>query len=101
MDIKTKPAPDSVWSVEVISVRKYESLGHLKAFVDIRVAGCLVITQCMVIDGKRGLFANLPRQLGRDGKFHDVVIAADDDLRAHLHEAILEAYHSTPQAEAK
>lgn len=81
-----------VKNVEVISVRRLEGAGNIKAFVDIRVGGALVITQCSVIDGKRGLFATLPRQVGRDGLWRDVVIAADDDLRSHYQSEILKAY---------
>lgn len=78
--------------VEVISVRKLEGAGNLKAFVDIRIAGSIVITQCSVVDGKRGLFANMPRQLTRDGRWRDVVIVADEELLAHYRREILKAY---------
>lgn len=78
--------------VEVISVRKLDGAGNLKAFVDIRVGGVLVITQCAVLDGKRGLFATLPRQLARDGRWRDVVIVADEEVRSVYEKAILEAY---------
>lgn len=78
--------------VEVVSVRLLDGCGNLKAFVDIRVGGVLVITQCAVMDGKRGLFANLPRQLSRDGRWRDVVLLADEDLRKAWEGQILSAY---------
>ena len=77
---------------EIISMRRLEGAGNLKAFVDIRVGGALVITQCAVFDGKRGLFACLPRQMARDGKWRDVVFAADDSLRLHYQTEILRVY---------
>lgn len=83
---------------EVVSVRRLEGAGNLKAFVDIRVGGALVITQCAVMDGKRGLFASLPRQLSRDGRWRDVVIAADDELRSHYQARILQAYEEEASA---
>jgi DNA-binding cell septation regulator SpoVG len=82
----------NVKECEIVSIRKMDGAGNLKAFVDIRVGGALVITQCAVMDGKRGLFASLPRQLSRDGRWRDVVIAADDELRAHYQSEILKAY---------
>lgn len=82
----------NVKECEIVSVRRLEGTGNLKAFVDMRVGGALVITQCAVMDGKRGLFATLPRQLSRDGRWRDVVIAADDELRAHYQAEILRAY---------
>ena len=85
---------------EVVSVRRMEGNGNLKAFVDIRVGGALVITQCAVLDGKRGMFASLPRQLARDGRWRDVVIAADDELRAHYQAQILQAYEEEMAAVA-
>lgn len=94
MKINQKPALDSLWSVEIVSVRPLDGGGNLRAFVDIRVGGALVITQCAVLDGKRGLYATLPRQLSRDGRWRDVVIAADDDLRGVYEEAILRAYEA-------
>ncbi len=88
----------NVKECEIVSVRRLEGAGNLKAFVDIRVGGALVITQCAVMDGKRGLFASLPRQLARDGRWRDVVIAADDDLRAHYQAEILRAYEEEAAA---
>ena len=83
---------DSIKSIEVISVRLLENTGNLRAFVDIRVGGALVITQCAVMDGKRGMFAILPRQLSRDGRWRDVVICADEDVRTLYQDTILTAY---------
>lgn len=79
-------------SIEIVSIRKIEGTGNLKAFVDIRVAGVVVITQCAVIDGKRGLFATMPRQLSGEGRWRDVVIVADDDVREHWQAEIIKAY---------
>lgn len=86
--------------IEIVSVRKIAGAGNLKAFVDIRVYGVVVITQCAVFDGKRGLFTTLPRQLNREGLWRDVVIVADDKVREEWQEAILKAYEET-MVEAK
>jgi len=80
--------------IEIISVRKMEGAGTLKAFVDVRVGGVIVITQCAVMEGKRGNFATLPRQLARDGRWRDVVIVADDKVREGYQNAILAAYEA-------
>ena len=85
---------------EIVSVRRLEGAGNLKAFVDIRIGGALVITQCAVMDGKRGIFATLPRQLARDGRWRDVVIAVDDELRARYQAEILRAYEEEMAAVA-
>ena len=100
MNINKKPALDSLWSVEVVSVRPIDGAGNLRAFVDIRVGGALVITQCAVLDGKRGLFAVLPRQLARDGRWRDVIVATDAELAEVYQKAILEAYEADVTARA-
>jgi DNA-binding cell septation regulator SpoVG len=86
--------PDSIKSIEVLSVRLLEGVGNLRAFVDIRVGGVVVITQCAVLEGrgKRGLFAVLPRQPRRDGGWRDVVIVADDAVRTAYEREIMSAY---------
>lgn len=87
--------------IEIVSVRKIEGTGNLKAFVDVRVFGFLVITQCAVMEGRRGLFAVLPRQLARDGKWRDVVICADDEIKSAWCDAILKAYEQELEEAAK
>lgn len=77
--------------VSVLSIRHLEGAGTLKAFVDIKF-GPLVITQCTVMDGKRGLFATLPRQLSRDGRWRDVVLCADDEVRSYIQDTIITEY---------
>lgn len=79
-------------SIEIISIRKLENTGNLRALVDIRIAGVLVVVGCAVMDGKRGLFVSFPRVLTRDGRWRDVVIVADDSIREHYHKEILDAY---------
>lgn len=91
--LRETPQDNALTRVEVVSVRKMEGAGNLKAFVDIRVGGSLVITQCSIIDGKRGLFVSMPRQLARDGRWRDVVIASDEDVMELYRDAILKAYY--------
>ena len=79
---------------QVISVRKVEGSGNLRAFADIRVGGALVIRGCYVFDGKNGLFARLPQRLSRDGRWMDVVFAADDELRELYKNTIVKAYEA-------
>jgi stage V sporulation protein G len=77
---------------DVISVRKLEGAGKLKAYMDIRIGGSLIVSGCTIMDGKKGVFASLPRQIGRDGKWRPVVFEADDHLREHYAKKMLDAY---------
>ena len=85
---------------DIVAVRRLEGDGNLKAFVDIRLGKGLVIRGCTVVDGKNGLFASLPRRLGRDGRWADVVIPETDDLRSFYHEQILKAYGAAAEPAA-
>ncbi len=77
---------------DIVSVRKLEGTGNLKAFVDIRIGGSLIIKGCAIMDGKNGIFASLPRKLGRDGQWTDVVLVSDEELKQHYEKEILKAY---------
>lgn len=77
---------------EVISIRRIDGAGNLKAFVDVKV-GCFVFTQCSVMEGKRGLMFSLPRQLARDGRWRDTIICTDLKVQESLAEFILNAYN--------
>jgi DNA-binding cell septation regulator SpoVG len=77
--------------LELVSIRRTEGAGNLKAFVDIKF-GPLIITQCAVMDGKRGLFATLPRQLSRDGHWRDIILCTEDDTRQEIWKFIIDEY---------
>ncbi len=77
---------------KVISLRKIEGYGTLRAFVDIRIGGSLVVRGCKVVEGKNGMFASMPRQMSKDGKWSSIVVPVDDSLRVHYAQTILKAY---------
>lgn len=78
---------------EVISIRRTEGAGNLKAFVDVKV-GCFVFNQCSVMEGKRGLMFSLPRQLARDGRWRDTIICTDLKVQESLAEFVLGVYNA-------
>jgi len=96
--VKLKIGFGSLEQVEVISVRKIEGAGDLLAFVDIRIGGVLVITQCAVLSGKNGRprYAILPRRLARDGRWRDVVLSTSLELSKIWEAAIMAAYEAEP-----
>lgn len=82
----------SIKECDVVSIRRFEGDGNLKAFIDIRVGGALIIRGCTVFDGKNGRFVSMPRRLGKDGRWTDVVVTSDDDIKTHYEKEILKAY---------
>jgi DNA-binding cell septation regulator SpoVG len=89
----------SLKECEVVSVHRLEGDGNLKAFLDIRIGGGLLIRGCTVMEGRKGTFASLPRRLGRDGRWTDVVVPSDD-LRVRYEEVMLQAYQEAADAPA-
>ena len=77
---------------EVISVRKINGEGNLKAFVDIRIGGGLVVKGCTVLNGKKGLFASLPRKVNNIGQWQYVVVPVDDELKSRYQSVIMAAF---------
>ena len=61
-----------------IVIRALEGAGNLKAFVDLRM-GDIEIRGSTIMEGKQGLFFNMPRRIGRDGRWTDVVTFVDTD----------------------
>lgn len=96
MTITCKARP--VEEFEVLNVELVQS-SNVLAFVDLRVGGVLIVTRCAVIQGKRGVFATLPRMLNREGKWADVVTVLDDQLLNSFKRAIVEAYNQKVQNE--
>ena len=76
---------------EVLVVRRLEGEGKLKAFIDIRIGGALIIRGCTVVDGRNGIFAALPRRITRDGHWLDV-ISVSDNLRNQYEKVMLNAF---------
>jgi DNA-binding cell septation regulator SpoVG len=76
---------------KVVSVRPVDNAGKLKALVDLRVGGALII-HCAIYDGKNGRFASMPQRVSADGKWRKQVFVADDDLKRKYEETMLKAY---------
>ena len=86
---------DALMECDLVGMRKFESLGNLKALADVRLGGSLVIRGCAVMDGKNGIFVSMPRRLNRDGLWHDVVVPENEDLRSQISELVLKAYQES------
>lgn len=85
--------------VKCVDVRKLEGDGNLKAFADIVIEPGILIRGCFVMQGKTGVFAAMPRKLTRDGRWCDVVLVENEELKAEIENAILEAYSQMQKSE--
>lgn len=71
---------------------RFEGNGSVKAYCDLAVGDLFVLKGLRVVAGKKGLFVSMPRQLGKDGKWYDHVVALTDDTREAVGRVILAAY---------
>jgi len=78
--------------IEVARMYRFEDNGSsLKAFADITI-GDVLIKGIRVVEGKRGLFAALPKTAGKDGRFYDSVKLLSDEAKQELQDVVLQAY---------
>jgi DNA-binding cell septation regulator SpoVG len=77
----------------VYKVEKEEST--LKAFVDIKVADCVLIKGIRVLAKKDGgLFAAMPSNQANDGKYYEIVKFLTAEGNKELQEVVLAAYEA-------
>jgi DNA-binding cell septation regulator SpoVG len=81
----------SMINVEVVDVRKMVT-GTVKAFVDVRFEGAIVVKGFTVIAGKRGNFVTGPRKVGVDGRWYDVLIIQSPEVLKEIENKVLEAF---------
>jgi len=80
--------------IEIARLHKLDNGSSLKAFADVIVEEAFVIKGVRVIEGKKGLFAGMPKTQGKDGKWYDIVKILDDGLKQEFQDTVLEAYNS-------
>lgn len=79
--------------VEVERLYKLDGGSAFKAFADVIVAGQVLVKGVRVIEGKKGLFATMPQNQGKGGKWYETVSLLDEELKQALREAVLEAFN--------
>ena len=78
-------------AISVSRIYRVESDSKLKAFIDLSLSG-IVVKGFSVVNGSKGLFVNMPRQQGKDGKWYNTVYPATKELKQQLSDLVLEAY---------
>ena len=79
-------------TIQISRIHRFNGDSKIKAFVDLSLAG-VVVKGLRIVDGTNGLFVSMPRHQGKDGKWYDTVYPSTKELRKHLNELVLEAYH--------
>lgn len=76
----------------VTRLHKLDGTGATKAFCDISILDSLVINGLRIVEGKEGLFVSMPRTEGKDGKWYNIVLALNREVKDEIERVVLEAY---------
>ena len=87
--------------IEVARIHKLDGAGETKAFVDISVADAFVIKGLRIVQGTQGLFVAMPREYGKDGKWHNTVIPLRRDVKDQIEKVVMEMYEDLPGEDIK
>lgn len=79
-------------AMEVVDIRKVNSDGALRAFADVKIGDSLIVKGFSVFNGKNGIFVSMPKKVGKEGKWFEVLTPLSDQFRQEIEEKVLEAY---------
>ena len=71
---------------------RFDGGGSVKAYCDLSIGDAFLIKGLRVVEGKNGLFVSMPRQLGKDTKWYDSVVALTKEAKEAVGRVVLEAY---------
>ncbi len=80
--------------IRVIRFVRSDTDGALKAFCDVSLGNRVLIKGIRIVEGRTGPFISMPRQQSKTGKWYDSIVPLCPDLRARLHQTVLDAYRN-------
>ena len=83
----------SVIDIQVQRMYRFETERPLKAFADIIINDALLIKGVRILEGKKGLFVSMPRELAKDNKWYDTVRCLTQEVREQISKVVLSAYN--------
>ena len=83
---------DSGIEIKVERIHRLDTESSLKGFADISVSGCFIVKGLRIVSGKNGLFVGMPQQLGKDGKWYNIVSLVDEVVKEKLSDLVLSAF---------
>ncbi len=78
--------------VKVDRIFRLNGEGSVRAFCDVRIGDALLVKGIRVVQGKKGLFASMPREADKEGTWYDLVHPLTKSMHAEIQRAVLEAY---------
>ena len=75
-----------------VRINKINTTGNVKATASVTLDECFGIRGVKVMEGKNGLFINMPSYKGANGQYNDICFPTTANFRKELVEAVVEAY---------
>ena len=84
----------------VLRIIRFEGGGAVKAYCDLAIGDLFTVRGLRVVEGKNGRFVSMPRQMGKNKKWYDMV-ELSKELKSEVDRIVLDAYDSGVGAEAE
>ena len=75
-----------------VRINKINTTGNVKATASVTLDDCFGIRGVKVIEGKNGLFINMPSYKGSNGQYNDICFPTTAEFRKQLADSVVEAY---------
>ena len=75
-----------------VRINKINTTGSVKATASVTLDDCFSIRGVKVMEGKNGLFINMPSYKGSDEKYKDICFPTTAEFRQELSDAVVDAY---------
>ena len=75
-----------------VRINKINTTGAVKANASVTLDECFGIRGVKVMDGKNGLFINMPSYKAANGEYKDICFPVTADFRQELSDAVIDAY---------
>ena len=83
--------------VTVKDVRKFDGNGLLVGFATITVDG-ITIPNCLIKEGRTGVFTETPNKKGKDGKYYPTIYISGSERWKAINKAITAAYKAAKKS---
>ena len=75
-----------------VRINKINTTGNVKATASVTLDECFGIRGVKVMEGKNGLFINMPSYKGSNGQYNDICFPTTPEFRKEVTEAVIDAY---------
>jgi len=79
-------------NIEVARIHRLDGKSRVKAFVDVRIDGALLIKGFRIIEGEKGYFISMPSVTGADNKWYDTVRILNNETKEEINNIIMSKY---------